>query len=400
MAHDVLDNGICVDCRSVEAARFNPQEPREPHSGKWVKTPGGGQSAADSFKKFMSHLEDGNDAGALSEAEKIDPDGFGSLTPRQQHNLQFELESIADGKVVDPEHRARAQAVLEKLGLRGPKKGGRKPAATTPKAPEAPTPKPALPTVLPTAQPKAPPRVHSKTSGFDSANAARDLDALDAAPSRNRTLYEAGLTPAERRKFLAEVDAMPDREARDYGGRGPKSTLAADEHLSIEERDRLSAAADEYMQKAYIPINKSLYTGVKGDEQTQQWIDDLDKLISLSRVEQDSYLHRGTVLPEDLPDEMTLSGFTSLTHSDAVAASFVTGKRGDEAGGRDRKGVPTVMTFRVPKGTQAMQFSPQDVLGEVLLHRGAKVRRVPDDPGVETYLQFEGIRYVTYEVIG
>lgn len=32
----VLDNGECVTCRgSAVAARFDPSEPRDPHSGKW-----------------------------------------------------------------------------------------------------------------------------------------------------------------------------------------------------------------------------------------------------------------------------------------------------------------------------------------------------------------------------
>lgn len=54
MAHDVLENGICVDCMphdheladgrcvtcSTASRHFDPHQPRDPHSGKWITTGG------------------------------------------------------------------------------------------------------------------------------------------------------------------------------------------------------------------------------------------------------------------------------------------------------------------------------------------------------------------------
>jgi hypothetical protein len=56
--HELVD-GECVTCNPVEASRnFNPTEPREPHSGKWIDGPG---TAAKDALKLAGKIELGKD---------------------------------------------------------------------------------------------------------------------------------------------------------------------------------------------------------------------------------------------------------------------------------------------------------------------------------------------------
>ena len=64
----VLVDGVCTTCPARTVARYDPTEPRDPHSGKWIDGPGGtaagaakvlGQMTADAF--FAAHGNDWED---------------------------------------------------------------------------------------------------------------------------------------------------------------------------------------------------------------------------------------------------------------------------------------------------------------------------------------------------
>lgn len=112
-SHVLLVDGMCVTCNPV-VARFDPLEPREPHSGKWVKTPGGG-SRHDVAKKLLAAIDDGDDEEILNLGEQLDKPTFDALTPKERKQIEFELDGTARGKAVPKDRRDRAKKILEKL---------------------------------------------------------------------------------------------------------------------------------------------------------------------------------------------------------------------------------------------------------------------------------------------
>jgi hypothetical protein len=244
------------------------------------------------------------------------------------------------------------------------------------------------------------PEPEPASTDFDAKHAATSFEALDAAPTRGRVLFEARLSPEKRREFHAKLAKMTDAQQYKLGGAGARATIDPDEKLGDEEASRILASIDDYMKTGYFPINRALHDAnggpLGGDvpDDVRQKIEDIDRLLDLSRLETDSILHRGTRFVGDPPDELDAVGFNSATAHYGVARDFAMGEfAGIETGSTSMPGTPTVMEIRVPKGTSAVQLSPMHVAAEVLLPRGLKLRKV-DDKGM-----VDGVRYVVYEVV-
>lgn len=355
VAHDVLEDGICVDCQPAQrsheladgtcvtcspvVARFDPHEPREPHSGKWVKTPGGGKSAAEKFKKFVGHLEDGDNDSALGEAEKLDLPDFESLTPRQQKDLQDELETFADGKFVDPDHKSRAQAVLEKMGLRGPK---RPPEGGPPKAVKPATPK------------AEPPFDEQKFTSAASGQAAR----------RAMTYNFAVEDSLEDRTFGHLTGRQVAEAVGDYGDRGYDQV---NPHLR-----ELKGRPDRFPDTpaGIAGYGKLHYTAARAE----RLADGLDAAFAESKTTKPIVVNRGM---------HSLAAFGSRANGDLTGTSFVdhgyvsTSVNRNASAEFTGNGAGVSMRILAPAGTPAISSHNLD-RDELLLGRGLTFTIVRD----------------------
>lgn len=240
----------------------------------------------------------------------------------------------------------------------------------------------------------------SHESSFDSKNAATGLDALDAAPSRARLLWEASLSPKKRQEFHRKLETLNDEQVFKLGGAGPRTTLAADQQITTAEKSKMAAATDAYMREAYFDINGALHAAGDGplpantSKEVSGQIADIDQFLTLGQLNADAILYRGTRLEGDPPNELFNPGFSSTSADWGIARDFGRGSyMGINTGSTDRPGVPTVIEIQAPKGTPAAQMSPYHVAAEVLLKRGLRLRLV-EDKGM-----FDGVRHLVYRFV-
>jgi hypothetical protein len=94
--HELVD-GECVTCRTTASRNFNPTEPREPHSGKWIDGPG---TAAKDALKLAGKIELGKDEHLVASNKLKVRDGNIFMATTEvggERHLRFGLPEFDEG---------------------------------------------------------------------------------------------------------------------------------------------------------------------------------------------------------------------------------------------------------------------------------------------------------------
>jgi hypothetical protein len=328
----VLDDGICVTCQPHElvdgecvtcsrtVARFNPAEPREPHSGKWVK--GSGHEVA---KKLLAAIDDGDDEEILKQGELLDKPTFDQLAPRERKDIEDEFHGTAVGKAVPKADRDRAQKILDKLHGKN----------------DAPT-------------------------GHANFDEKKFSSATSGQAARRAMTYNSG---SEDRLDDHTFGTLTGRQVKnaiiDYGDNGFDMV---NPHLR-----ELGGRPDRF------PDKLSTISGYAGKlhysrERAETIADGLDAVFAESKTTEPIVVSRGMT---------SLVAFGSRAHSDMTGVSFIdhgytsTSVKANASAEFTGNGAGVAMRIHVPKGTPAISSHNLD-RDEILLGRGLTYTIVRD----------------------
>lgn len=140
-----------------------------------------------------------------------------------------------------------------------------------------------------------------------------------------------------------------------------------------------AAALERYRGKDFTTINGELRGG-KQSAKTKATVDQIDRVMAESKLDDDVVVHRGigdiervfgaAAKKKLVGAEWQDDGFQSTTADAGIAERFTIGEQGKRAS--------AVMKIRVPKGTGAIQLSDDRYEAEMLLERGLRLRVVSD----------------------